>query len=138
VPASARNSRTPATLLALLLAGFGLLHIYWALGGTWALDDVLGGPGSSRPPTSSLWIVASVLIAFAAGAWVLPRRQGLPLPVAIAARVSVWLVAAFGAMVALMNLLRGTTLTERGVIAPFALVLLILAVFSLRASRRGF
>jgi hypothetical protein len=136
LPVSAHNSRTPATLLAVLLLGFGLLHVYWGLGGTWALDQVLGGPAVPRPPKSSIWMVAIVLVAFAAGASALARRQTLPLLLAIAARVSVWVVAAAAAMAGLVNLM-GTTLVERAAIAPFALVILALALLTLRAARRG-
>lgn len=115
------------TMSLLLLAA---LHAYWALGGRWGRDVVLGG-GSAAPPAAAVWVVVAALVA---AALVVLGRVGLwgrSLPVWIFGS-GTWVLCTMLAAAALINLSTRRPL-EMLLIAPFCLLLAALAAVVARS-----
>ena len=110
--------------LAAVLGAFLVLNTYWALGGTWGMQEALGG--HTAPPSILIW--AQELAVLAGIVIVLARAAILRLPAPRwLLQLGIWaMVAVFGG-VAVLNLLAQTTL-ERLLFAPLALMFTALAV----------
>ena len=109
-----------------------LLHAFWALGGTWALEESLG-EGNPIPPTWLIWMVALLAVVAALG---------------VLARVGLWgksiprLIPLVGAWALFVCLIGVTVLNastgrpwEMYLIAPICAVLAVLALIVARFKR---
>jgi hypothetical protein len=123
--------RTSAMFLCVLLAAFAVLHAYWALGGGWGLATAIG-PDTPRPDSGPIWATAVVQGLFAFAAYVVARSIGDP---PLVARGALWVLAAGSALVAVLNMVRGTRAAERYGIASLALLITVLALFAVRRTR---
>jgi multisubunit Na+/H+ antiporter MnhF subunit len=125
-PAS-RRVRLVASVLWRALAAVAGLHAYWLLGGTWAVHAASGG--SYSEVTTGLRVQAAVLtIVLVLGCLVVRARAGLWRP-PVSDRVvgiAMWALTIVLALAALQNCTASTNV-ERFAIAPFVLVLAILA-----------
>lgn len=126
-PQRSRLPRFAGPLLILLLAAFAALHAYWALGGAWGLTTALGGADVPRPAASAIWTMTAVLLAFALCAAEAARRARRGERAPIAVRLLLQLLVLGALLFGGLNLLAGTTPIERFGIAPFALLLALLA-----------
>ena len=108
-----------------LLAG---LHAYWLLGGTWAVHAASGGAYDEVTPALRAYS-AVVAVLLVTGCLVVRARVGLwRAPVSErAVGIAMWVLTACLALAALVNVAASTNV-ERLVIAPFVLVLALLAL----------
>lgn len=120
-----RQGARAAAVVAGFLGGFLVLNTYWSLGGSWALEWILGSDVTL--PLALAWAQE---VAIVAGIAVVLDRAGiwrLPVPGWIH-RAGIWSMAlAFGA-VGLYNLIGDNTAQARFLFAPVALVLGALCV----------
>jgi hypothetical protein len=115
-----------------LVAG---LHVYWLLGGTWAVHAASGGAYSDVTPAlraysavvAVLLVVACLVVRARAGLWKAPVSDRI-------IRIGAWVLTGCLALAALLNSAASTNV-ERFVIAPFVLVLAVLALVVARAGR---
>ena len=129
----ASRHRTAAMLLCVLLAAFAALHAYWAVGGSWGLATAIGAD-APRPASGPVWAMAVVQGLFALAAFVVARAVGDP---PLVARGTLWILAAGSALVACLNIALGTRAAERYGIGSFALLITLLALYSVRRERAG-
>lgn len=131
LPLSVRLAAEALWRALVLVAG---LHLYWTLGGTWAVHAASGGEFSEATTglrvQSALMVVvlvAAVLVVRArAGLWRAPISDR-------AVRVAMWVLTAALALAALVNVAAATN-WERFGIGPLVLVL---ALLSLVVARSG-
>lgn len=125
-PAS-RRVRLGASLLWRTLIAVAGLHVYWLLGGTWAVHAASGGAYSEV--TTGLRVESAVVaVVLIVGCFVVQARVGLWRP-PVSERVveiAMWALTAALALAALANFIASTNI-ERFAIAPFVLVLALLA-----------
>lgn len=104
------------------------LHAYWLLGGTWAVHASSGGAYSDVTPAlrvysavvAGLLVVACLVVRARVGLWKAPVSDRI-------VRIALWVLTASLALAALVNFTASTNV-ERVVIAPFVLVLAVLAL----------
>ncbi len=121
-------ARTAGILLASALAAAALLHLYWAIGGEWALNESLGVRDAAARPPHIRALAVPVIFALSAAALLTLARVGLlapPLP-GWSVRACAWILAAVLASVTVLNATSGT-FWERFVIAPVVAMLAALA-----------
>lgn len=111
-----------------------LLHAYWALGGTWALQESIG-EGNPLPPTWSIWLVAGLAAIVAMGVLGQVELWGRAIPAWIF-RAGSWLLFLALVGVTILNASTGRP-WEMYLIAPICAVLTILAFFVARARGRS-
>lgn len=104
------------------------LHVYWLLGGTWAVHAGSGGAYSDVTPALRAYS-AVVAILLVVGCLVVRARVGLWTPPVSdrIVRVAMWVLTAGLTFAALLNF-GASTNVERFVIAPVALALSVLAL----------
>lgn len=126
---ASRRVAVAASVLWRALLAVAALHVYWLLGGTWGVHAGSGGAYSEVTPALRAYS-AVVAILLLAGCVVVGARAGLrPLPVPDRlVRLAMWVLTACLALAALVNFAASTNV-ERFAIAPFALVLALLALF---------
>jgi hypothetical protein len=104
------------------------LHVYWLLGGTWAVHAGSGGAYNEVTPALRAYsAVVAVLLVVAC--LVVRARGGLwkaPLPDRVVG-IAMWVLTACLALAALVNFTASTN-AERFLIAPLVLVLAVLAL----------
>lgn len=131
-PAS-RRVALAASVLWRALAVVAGLHVYWLLGGTWAVHAGSGGAYSDVTPALRVYS-AVVAILLVAGCLVVRARAGLwraPLSER-SVGVAMWVLTVGLGLGALVNFAASTNV-ERFVIGPFVLVLALLALVVARA-----
>jgi len=122
--------------LALALAAAATLHVYWALGGEWALNESLGVDQAADRPRYVRALTVPVILALSAAVLLTLARIeviGLPVP-SWALRAGSWMLAAVLISVALLNAV-ATTSWERFVIAPLVGLVAALAVLVAAGTR---
>ena len=120
--------RAAALLLSVGLIAVAGLHLYWALGGTWAVHASSGGAYSE--PTTGLRVQAGVMVVLlAAGALVTLARVGLWKAFASGrvVRIAMWALAV-ALLLAALNNFSAATDGERFGNGPVALALGLLAL----------
>ena len=103
------------------------LHVYWLLGGTWAVHAGSGGAYSDVTPAlrvysavvAVLLVVACLVVRARVGLWKAPASDRI-------VRIGMWMLTVCLTLAALVNFTASTNV-ERFVIAPCALVLAVLA-----------
>ena len=122
-----RRVRLAAALLWGALVAVAGLHVYWLLGGTWAVHAASGGAYSDV--TTGLRIQSALIaVLLVAGCLVVRARAGLwraPASDRIV-RIGMWLLTAALTLAAAANLAAPTN-WERFAIGPFVLLLALLA-----------
>ena len=111
------------------------LHLYWLLGGSWAVHAGSGGAYSDVTPALRAYS-AVVAVLLVAGCFVVRARVGLwraPVSDHIV-RIAMWVLTACLGLAALVNFAASTNV-ERFVIAPFTLALALLAFVVARSGR---
>lgn len=109
-----------------------LLHIYWALGGTWAFQESIG-EGNPKPPAWAIWLVSGGSVIAAIGVLGQIGMWGRWIP-SVVFRVGVWIL--FGALVGVVVLNASTgNFWEVYVIAPLCAILAVLAFLVAKAKR---
>ena len=125
--------RVAASLLWRSLVAVAGLHAYWALGGTWAVQEASGGAYSEA--TTSLRIQSAVIATLLVAACLVVRaRAGLWQP-PVSERVigvAMWVLTAVLGLTAVANIAAASN-WERFVIGPFVLVLALLSLIVARA-----
>ena len=116
------NVRLVARIVALLLVLLALIHGYWATAGKESLRTVLNSAEVPIPPPWAVWLVAGLLVV---GALLMLARVGdwggfVP-PWMIS--VGCWTMVVSFSLAALINFFDGTTMIERTVFGPMALLL---------------
>jgi hypothetical protein len=104
------------------------LHVYWLLGGTWAVHAGSGGAYSDVTPAlraysavvAGLLVVACLVVRARAGLWRAPVSDRV-------VGIAMWVLTGCLALAAVVNFTASTNV-ERFLIAPFALVLALLAL----------
>ena len=126
--AASRRAVVAASLLWRALVAVAGLHVYWLLGGTWAVHAGSGGAYSDVTPALRVYS-AVVAVLLVAACLVVRARAGLgKAPVSDRlVQVAMWVLTACLALAALVNFTASTNV-ERFVIAPFVLVLAVLAL----------
>lgn len=134
-PAS-RGVALAASVLWRALAVVAGLHVYWLLGGTWAVHAGSGGAYSEVTPALRVYS-AVVAILLVVGCLVVRARAGLcawaPLSDRVV-RVAMWVLTVGLTLAALVNFAASTNV-ERFVIGPFVLVLALLALVVARSGQ---
>lgn len=125
---SPRRVRLAAEILWRALAIVAGLHVYWLLGGTWAVHAASGGTYSDV--TTGLRIQSALIaVLLVLGCLVVRARAGLwhaPVSDRIV-RIAMWLLTAVLTLAAAINLAASTN-WERFATGPFVLVLALLAL----------
>ena len=124
-----------ASLLCRALVVVAGLHVYWLLGGTWAVHAGSGGAYSDVTPAlrvysavvAILLVVGCVVVRARVGLWTVPVSDRV-------VRIAMWVLTACLGFGALLNFTASTNI-ERFVIAPFVLVLALLAFVVARSGR---
>ena len=129
VHSASKGTRVAAGIVCAFFGAFVLVHLLWAVGITWGLDEVSGGAAEDNGVSAGLGLTIASLIGAAAGAAVI---------VVTAARVG-WLktrlsdhMVHFGAWVAFSlpavgTLNPATTWGQRAVTLPLAIAALVVA-----------
>ena len=131
-----RLERVAGALLAVgLLAGPGVTHLYWILGGTWGIHRSVGGQIEESTTTGIRVVAAIVLVLVVAAVLVVLARVGLWQQTFVSdrvVRVLAWAVV----VVFLLEALAGFTYSreyEWWLYAPVALALGLLALVVARS-----
>lgn len=104
------------------------LHVYWLLGGRWAVHAASGGAYSDVTPAlraysavvAILLVVGCLVVRARVGLWTAPASDRI-------VRIASWMLTAALALAALLNFTASTNV-ERFAIAPFVLMLAVLAL----------
>ena len=123
---TSRGVRVAAVIVCAVFAAFVLIHLVWAVGVTWGLDEVSGGQGQND---AGIALTVSSLVAAAAGAaaiivtigrvgWRKTRLPGRML------QIGAWVVFAWPAIGALNA---ASTWGQRAVALPLAIAALVVA-----------
>lgn len=131
-PASTRVRLAASVLWRTLFVVAGL-HVYWVLGGSWAVHAGSGGAYSTVTPALRVYS-AAVAILLVVGCLVVRARAGLwaaPVSPRVVG-VAMWVLTACLVFGTLLNFTASTNV-ERFVIAPFVLVLALLALIVARS-----
>jgi hypothetical protein len=121
-------ARPVGLVLALALGTAAALHVYWALGGEWALNESLGVNEAAKRPRYVRALTVPVILALSAALLLTLARIeliGLPVP-SWFLRTGSWMLAAVLTAVAVLNAAASTS-WERFVIAPIVAMLAALA-----------
>lgn len=131
-PAS-RRVAVAASLLWRALVVVAGLHVYWLLGGTWAVHAGSGGAYSDVTPAlraysavvAFLLVVGCLVVRARAGSWTPPVSDRV-------VRIAMWVLTGGLALGTLVNSTASTNV-ERFVIGPLVFVLALLALVVARS-----
>ena len=120
--------RLAAEILWRTLVAVAALHVYWLLGGTWAVHAASGGTYSDITTglriqsalIALLLVVGCLVVRAQAGLWHAPVSDRI-------VRIAMWLLTTALTLAAAANLAASTN-WERFAIGPFVLVLALLAL----------
>ena len=140
---SSKAARIAAAVVCAVFTAFVLIHLLWAVGITWGLDEVSGGDADERGVSAGLGLTFASLVGAAAGTAaivVTAARVGwrkIPLSDRML-RIGAWVVFAWPAIGSLNP---QTTWGQRSVAVPLALAAFVVARSrpgprAARASRR--
>ena len=124
---ASRGVRVAAAILWRALVLIAGLHVYWLLGGTWAVhagsggnySDVTTGLRIQSAVVAVLLVVGCLVVRARAGLWQAPASDRM-------VRIAMWVLTAALALAAATNLAASTN-WERYAIGPFVLLLVVLA-----------
>ena len=123
-----RGVRVAAAILWRALVAVAGLHVYWMLGGTWAVHAASGG--AYDEVTTGLRVESAVVaVVLVVGCLIVRARAGLwKAPVSDrTVRVAMWALTVVLALASLVNFAASTN-WERFLIGPLVLVLALLAL----------
>ena len=128
------QQKVAGLILSVALFAASLLHVYWALGGTWALEESIG-EGNPLPPGWSIWLVAGGLVMAALGILGQIELWGRFVSRRLL-RAGTWILFVSLVAVTILNAFTGR-FWEMVIIAPFCavLALLTLVVARVRSSQ---